>query len=255
MVGVGAEPTKPSEIEGGKGRIVVGVDIAAVCSPAAAAYERDKAALVELLQRAASDGLVDLERLCAVDGVAVWSLYCDVCVLEHDGNLADASLLALMIALSRVRLPSVRLEKAAEGEGEGGEASGGGEGGPRLVVVEEESLRLDLHRPLYPISFGSLASHLILDPNASEESLTSATITLLLDGEGKMRSLHQPGGAPLPPDTLDACLQAARKRLPHLKAIVHAEPSGETAAGGQALFRGVRIENQMRSQAAKGDRV
>ena len=103
---------------------------------------------------------------------------------------------------------------------------------PRLVVLAEDSLRLELLRPLYPVSFGLLASHVILDPNAAEEGLTSASLTLLLDTDGQMRSLHQPGGAPLPPDTLSTCLDAARRRLPHLKALVHAQPSGSTPASG-----------------------
>ena len=106
-----------------RGRVVVGLDLAAVCSPAASAaalgggggrLEREKAVLVELLQRVAMGGLVDLDTLCAVEGVAVWSLYCDVCVLQHDGNLLDASLLAMMLALSRVRLPSVQLASPAD---------------------------------------------------------------------------------------------------------------------------------------------
>ena len=150
IAGVSCEPTTPTEEEPSRGRIVVSLELPAVCSPAAAAaaqgaaagrFEREKAALVELLQRTASGGLVDLDALCAVAGTAVWSCYCDLYVLEHDGNLADVAMLAMMRALSAVRLPRVAVDEVSAA----------------LTVVEEDSLPVELVRPLFPCSFGVLS--------------------------------------------------------------------------------------------------
>ena len=219
IAGVSCEPTTPSEAEPARGRIVVSLEFPAVCSPAAAAsalhggggggggggrIERDKAALVELLQRTANGGLVDLDALCGVEGTAVWSCYCDLYVLEHDGNVADVAMLAMMGALASVVLPRIAVD----------EASGG------LTVVEEDTVRVEIAHPVFPCSFGLLDGELILDPSAEEEALLASTFTLLLDGTGELRALHKPGGAPLPDGSLTRCVQAAQKRVPALAAAL-----------------------------------
>lgn len=221
IAGVQCEPTAPApgdaDAAGRSGRIVVNVEFSAVCSAATAnamsaghagagRLERAKAVLVEQLQRAASGGLVDLETLCAVEGTAVWSCYCDLYVLEHDGNLEDAAVLALQAALVTVRLPKLELD----------EASGA------LTVVEEGVHAVSLAAPLYPCTFGLLSGEVLLDPTSEEEALLSGAFTLMLDGAGEMRALHKPGGAPLPDGCLPRCVAAARERLPALVALIGA---------------------------------
>lgn len=43
-----------------------------------------------------------------------WCLYCDVICLNYDGNLYDASLIALMAALQNVLLPEVSYDEESE---------------------------------------------------------------------------------------------------------------------------------------------
>lgn len=231
IVGVQCEPVAPApeetDSEESRGRIVVSIDLPAICSPAAAGVsgmslggaagaagrsgqvEREKAVLTELLQRTASDGLVDLTSLLAVKGHAVWSCHCDVVVLEHDGNLADAALLAMMVALSRVRLPRCKWDE---------------EHGA-LVVEEERALPLSLATPLYPSTFAMVGGSMLFDPTAEEESLATSLFTLMLDASGELRSLHKPGGAPLPDGSLEACVQAAQQRLPLLAELISSSAS------------------------------
>ena len=37
---------------------------------------------------------VDLESLCVVAGMSVWSIACEVVVMDYDGNILDACILA-----------------------------------------------------------------------------------------------------------------------------------------------------------------
>jgi exosome complex component RRP43 len=43
--------------------------------------------------------IVDLADLCIEEGKAVWSLYADIVCINYDGNILDASFLALVCAL------------------------------------------------------------------------------------------------------------------------------------------------------------
>ena len=219
LAGIQGEPTAPSEAEPSSGRIVISVELPAICSPAAAGahgsggsvsgggkLDREKAVLVELLQRTASGGLVSLDSLCIVEGVAVWSCYCDLVVLEHDGNLTDAAMLAMTCALASGRLPRVVADAKNAGA---------------LTVMEEAAVPIRVAQPLYPCTFGVVGGVLVLDPCAEEETLSSSAFTVLVDGKGELRAVHKPGGAPLPDGSLATCVDAARKRLPSLAAVLN----------------------------------
>ena len=51
-----------------------------------------------------SSGAVDLKKLCIIPGRRVYILFLDIYVLNHDGNLIDASALAALAALSDAKL-------------------------------------------------------------------------------------------------------------------------------------------------------
>jgi len=215
LAGVQADPVVPEESEGRRGCIVVSLEIAATSSIAAqfasrggaatSRLDREQAAILELLQRTASGTLVNLDALCIEQGRAVWCCRCDLYVLEHDGNVLDAAMLAMLCALQDVRLPVAKLEDAG--------------GGVRLVEEQEHAIPLVLSRPLYSTSFCVISGHLVLDPTADEESLSTTTFTLLLDGAGSFASMHKPGGTPLDEKTTAVALEAARTRVIALTAV------------------------------------
>mmetsp|Transcript_63158 Transcript_63158/g.105041 ORF Transcript_63158/g.105041 Transcript_63158/m.105041 type:complete len:320 (+) Transcript_63158:32-991(+) len=217
LVGIQAQPICPLESDPGRGRIVVSLELAATSSHAAgtagrsggqgARLEREQAAVLEALQRQASSGCVDLDTLCIEKGRAVWNCLCDIYVLEADGNLLDACLLAMSCALQDVRLPAVEVR---EDEVKG----------TLIYVQQEAAVPLVQGVTQYAISFGLLDSHLILDPTGEEELLLSTSFTLLLDEDGNFCALHKAGGGPISQALIDQSLAAARKWLPKLTALL-----------------------------------
>uniref|UniRef100_A0A7S4FC87 Ribosomal RNA-processing protein 43 n=1 Tax=Chrysotila carterae TaxID=13221 RepID=A0A7S4FC87_CHRCT len=216
VAAVQAEPVTPAESEPARGRAVVTLEIAATSSVGGAAaikgsgaagrLEREQAATLELLQRTVSNNLVDLDSICIESGRAVWLLHCDVCVVEHDGNVLDAAMLAMTCAMQDVRLPSVQLE---ERDGLA----------PRLVVQQEEAIALPPPRPLFSLSFGVIGGHLVADPSAEEEVLCTTTFSVLFFEDGAFAGLHKPGGAPLPKPLADSAISAAKEKLPALVGV------------------------------------
>ena len=243
LAGVQCEPGVPTKAGPALGRVVVSLEVSSVASVAAGSsargaagrLDRELAPLRELLQRTACDDLLDLDTLCIAEGRAVWKCHCDVYIIEHDGNLTDAAMLALTCAIADVRLPRVEFGSASPSQAAVGAAQpaepGGAEGGG-LVVREERAVPLRLARPVYPVSFGLLSSRLLLDPCAEEEALASCGFTVLLDGAGKLCALHKPGGAPLSPDQVEHAIVAAQQRLPALVALVALVAGGSEAGVG-----------------------
>ena len=71
--------------------------------------------LMKLMERALRKSqAIDVESMCVVAGKHVWSVRVDVCVLDHRGNLTDASMLAALAALKHLRLPAVTVEGNGE---------------------------------------------------------------------------------------------------------------------------------------------
>lgn len=75
---------------------------------------------------------IDCESLCVVSGERVWSIETHITVLNNDGNLIDACMLAVMAALKHFRKPHVTvLSEVAVGEEDATatvSSRGGGEG-------------------------------------------------------------------------------------------------------------------------------
>lgn len=219
---VKAHPTLPSETEPGLGRIAVALELAPTCTSMSSSMarggavqrrlERQQAALCELLQRTASSGLIALESLCIEEGRAVWECRCVLHVLEHDGNLTDACMLAMACAMTRMTLPTVQLNEE--------------DAIAVVTVTSNVSNPVIVGHLTYGVTFGILSGHLIIDPTADEESLLSTQFTVLLDPEGSFAGLHKPGGAPLPEEVIYRSVDIAQSQLVRLKSMI---PSSESA--------------------------
>ena len=61
-----------------------------------------------------SGAVVDLQRLAIAQGRAAWLLYLDLYVLDADGALYDAALLAALAALASLKLPHVAVDEAGK---------------------------------------------------------------------------------------------------------------------------------------------
>eukprot|EP00163_Fabomonas_tropica_P027412 TRINITY_DN526_c1_g1_i6.p1 TRINITY_DN526_c1_g1~~TRINITY_DN526_c1_g1_i6.p1 ORF type:complete len:154 (+),score=10.09 TRINITY_DN526_c1_g1_i6:771-1232(+) len=56
-------------------------------------------------------GAVDTEALCVIAGQVVWSVRCDIKVLDNHGNVIDAANLAAAIALRHFKRPEIDIDE------------------------------------------------------------------------------------------------------------------------------------------------
>lgn len=54
-----------------------------------------------------SSNCVNLNDLCIAKEKLVWTLYCDISCIDHDGCIIDASLIAIIAALRNLTLPKI----------------------------------------------------------------------------------------------------------------------------------------------------
>lgn len=91
----------------------------------------------------------------------VLALYIDLFILDHDGNLIDASALAAMQALLSCRMPKIEEGKIVRGEYAG---------------------KLPLKEKVVTCTFGKLGDRIFLDPSLDEEKGMDCRLTLATTG-------------------------------------------------------------------------
>jgi exosome complex component RRP42 len=103
-----------------------------------------------------SSNTIDLNSFFLAEG-KVLALYVDIFILDHDGNLIDASALAAMSALLSARMPKVEDGKIIRGEFTG---------------------TLPIKDKVVTCTFGKLADKTFLDPSLDEEKGMDCRLTL-----------------------------------------------------------------------------
>jgi exosome complex component RRP42 len=125
--------------------------------------------------------MVDVEKLCIVEGEKVWMVFIDIYILDHDGNLFDAANLAAVSALRSATIPA--------------DQYGFGDNTPLPITC-------------LPISITEvkIGNQLIVDPNFDEETIASARITVTTDNDGNFRAMQKGGKGSFTRAELSLCL-------------------------------------------------
>jgi len=119
---------------------------------------------------------IDLEKLCVESGKLVFVVFIDVYVLNHDGNLIDASALAALAALLNTKMF-------------------------KYEVVNGEIVKKPGYNPLpmvnYPVAvtFAKIGDKLLMDTGLDEEHVMDARLTMTLDKDGHVCAIQKGGGS------------------------------------------------------------
>jgi exosome complex component RRP45 len=129
---------------------------------------------------------LDTESLCIVAGAKCFALRADVHVLEHDGNVVDASCVALTAALRHFRRPDVTVE------------------GERVTVhdpSEREPVPLSILRHPLCVTFAYVdgGRAFVLDPTLAEEQVREGEVVVSVTAQAELCQVTKYGGA-----TIDA---------------------------------------------------
>jgi exosome complex component RRP42 len=144
---------------------------------------------------------IDLEKLCIEPGKKVFIVFVDVYVLNHDGNLIDASALAAMAALLNTKMPNYEIE---EGE----------------VKIKPGYNPLPIRRHPITVTFAKINDKLVVDPWREEEQVMDSRLSMAIDDDGNICAIQKGGsGYFSPKQVLEAAkiakekAEAIRKKL------------------------------------------
>ncbi len=144
---------------------------------------------------------IDLTRLCVTPGEKTWVCYTDIHVLDHSGNLIDASLLAAVTALSHATVPAKRFS------------------------IAEEDYPLEVQHLPIECTFVRLGDAIVVDPTFDEERAAQGRITVATDEVGRIVAMQKGLVGAFSPDDVKSVVR---------RAFVHGERLRALARGGRA---------------------
>lgn len=119
---------------------------------------------------------VALDKLVLEPGKHVWRVFLDIYVLNHDGNLFDASMLAAMAALLSARLPTaVKTENGYQ------------------VDRSKYTMMLPINHRVVTVTIAKVAGKLIVDPTYEEEQVADTRMVVAVSEDGRIAGIQKTG--------------------------------------------------------------
>ncbi len=179
LVGIKMEVGTPFPDTPNEGVLTVNAEFVPLASPSFEPGPPDENAieLARVIDRSLREiRVIDLEKLALIPGEKVWIIWVDIYVLNHDGNLLDASALAAMAALMTTKIPRVEV-----GENE--------------VKVDKsvKTSSLPLNHRVVTVTVGKLGDYLLIDPTEDEELVLDAKIAISVSEDGRIAGIQKMG--------------------------------------------------------------
>ncbi|KAJ5888670.1 Exoribonuclease phosphorolytic domain 1 [Penicillium taxi] len=210
VVRISAEVTKPREDRPFDGLFSINMELTAMGSPA---WENGKTSDLETYVNHVLDRVVrhsnalDTESLCLVKGVSCWSIRADVHVLGFDGNLIDASCMAIMVGLQHFRRPDAVVRD-----------------GKVIVYDVNDRVPVELnitHKPL-AVTFHTFhkGKTIIIDANLKEEQAAEGDLIFAVNNAGELCYMSKFSGHPIKPMEIVKNTQVAWDKVKEMNAVL-----------------------------------
>ncbi|MCK5474087.1 MAG: exosome complex protein Rrp42 [Candidatus Aenigmarchaeota archaeon] len=136
--------------------------------------------------------VIDFKKLCIVEGEKVWRVFMDIVVINHDGNLMDASGLAAMTAILDAKMPTIDKDYK--------------------IDYNKREKPLPLTTIALPITVMKCGNKLIIDTTADEEEAIDTRLTVTTNESGNISSMQKggPGGFTVE-EVVEICKIAGKK--------------------------------------------
>jgi exosome complex component RRP42 len=139
--------------------------------------KEDAIELARIVDRGVREsGMVDSKGLCIEEGKKVYMVFADLYPLEYDGNLIDASSIAVNAALLTTKFPEMKIED-------------------NEMVATGEILSLPVSNLAIEHTVVKIDEHLIMDPILKEEFVQDCRLTMAVDEKNNFTALQKGGGS------------------------------------------------------------
>jgi len=169
LVGVKVEKGEPFPDTPDSGILMVSAELLPMASPTfePGPPRAESVELARVVDRGIRESeCIELDKLSIKSGEEVWTVFIDIDVLDHDGNLIAVAELAAMAALLNTKPPEDKAWTL-----------------PKFPIVE---------RPV-AVTVAKIDGKLLVDPSLEEEQVMDARLTLTLKEDGSLCAMQKGG--------------------------------------------------------------
>jgi exosome complex component RRP42 len=141
---------------------------------------------------------IDTTKLVIEAGKKVFVIFIDVYVLNHDGNLIDASALAAVAALLNTKMPNYEIK---DGQ----------------VKIKTGYTPLPIKSRPITVTIGKINDKLIVDPWLEEEQIMDARISLAINDDGNICAVQKGCSGYFTQQEITEAIKIAQKKVAELR--------------------------------------
>ena len=201
LVGIKIETGTPFPDTPNNGVLTVNAELVPLASPTFEPGPPDENSieLARIVDRGIRESnAIDTEKLCIEPGKKVFVVFVDVYVLNHDGNLIDASALAAVAALLNTKMPNYEVK---DGE----------------VVVKQGYTQLPMKSHPITVTLGKINDKLIVDPWLEEEQVMDCRISIAFNDEGNICAIQKGGSGYFSQQQILESMKLAQEKAEELR--------------------------------------
>lgn len=196
VVGTKVEMGEPFSDTPNEGVLTVNAELVPLASPDFEAGPPDETSieLARIVDRGIRESkVIDTEKLCIEPGKKVFVVFVDVYVLNHDGNLIDASALAAMAALMNTKMSNYEVK---DGE----------------VKIKSGYVQLPIKQHPITVTFAKIGDKLVVDPGIEEEQVMDARLSMAIDDDGDICAIQKGGSGYFTPEQVMEVAKLAKDK-------------------------------------------
>ena len=138
--------------------------------------------------------MVEVEKLAIIPKRSVYVIFVDIYILNHDGNLIDASEFATIAALANVKFPRYQVVEGEE------------------VKKTEETFALPIKDCPISITMVKIDDKILIDPTSDEENMCSAKLTITITKDGNVCAIQKSGSGMFTPQEIIEAQKKAKEK-------------------------------------------
>jgi len=196
VVGIKIEMGEPFPDTPNEGVLTVNAELVPLASPSFEAGPPDETSieLARIVDRGIRESkVINTEKLCIEPGKKVFIVFVDIYVLNHDGNLIDASALAAMAALLNTKMSNYEVE---DGE----------------VKIKSGYIPLPIKQHPITVTCAKIDDKLMLDPDLEEEQVMDARLSMAIDDDEDICAIQKGGTGYFTPEQIIEFSKIAKEK-------------------------------------------
>ena len=202
IVGVKLNVGTPFADTPNEGTLMVNAEFSPIASPdfEAGPPSEDAVELARVVDRGIREShTIDLEKLVITMGEKVWTVFVDVHIINHAGNLMDAAALAAIAALHNTKVPKIN---------------------ENVIVRDEFSGNLPVKFKPIMVTVCKIGNNFVLDPVLDEEKAVDTKLSVAVRDDDNICALQKQGNEGLQFSDLEKIIDIAMEKSKEIRKLV-----------------------------------